>query len=76
MADPRRRWWNFWLLQAVICYAVYNAFEFVRSQIEGSRADSVIHGRYIISTERFLHIFKQGGSSAEACREARSLAGT
>jgi len=59
MADPKRRWWNFWLIQAAICYAAYNAFEFVRSQIEGSRPDSIIHARYIISTERFLHIFRE-----------------
>jgi hypothetical protein len=59
MADPRRRWWNFWAIQAAVCYAGYNAFEFVRSLIEGSRADSVIHARYIISTERFLHIFRE-----------------
>ena len=28
MGDPRRRWWNFWAVQAAICYAGYNAFEF------------------------------------------------
>jgi len=59
MADPKKRWWNFWLIQAAICYAGYNAFEYVRSLIEGSRADSIIHARYIISTERFLHIFRE-----------------
>ena len=59
MADPRRRWWNLWLIQAAVCYAGYNAFEFVRSQIQGSFADSIIHARYIISTERWLHIFHE-----------------
>src|SRR4051812_24114501 len=59
MGDARRRWWNYWPVQAVICYAGYNAFEYVRSLIEGSRTDATIHARYIISTERFLHIFRE-----------------
>lgn len=59
MADPRRRWWNYWVVQAIVCYAGYNAFEWVRSQIQGARADSVIHARYIISAERLLHIFRE-----------------
>jgi len=61
VADPRRprTWWTFPLTQAVFCYAVYNGFEWVRSQVEGSRAQSIIHARQIISTERFLHIFHE-----------------
>jgi hypothetical protein len=59
MAKAGRRWWDFWLIQAVICYALYNAFEWVRSQIEGSRVDAVINARHLISTERFLHIFHE-----------------
>ena len=61
MADPRRprTWWSFWLTQAVFCYAVYNGFEWVRSQVEGSRVQSIIHARQIISAERFLHIFHE-----------------
>ena len=59
MADPKKRWWNFWLIQAAVCYAAYNAFEYVRSLIEGSRADAVIHARQVISAERFLHIFHE-----------------
>ena len=54
-----RHWWDFWLVQAVICYALYNAFEWARSQVEGSRVEAVIHARHIISTERFLHIFHE-----------------
>ena len=54
-----RRWWDFWLIQAVICYALYNAFEWVRSQIEGSRVDAIIHARNVISAERWLHIFHE-----------------
>ncbi len=59
VGDSRRRWWNFWLLQAAICYGYYNLFEFVRSKVEGSRLDAVIHARHLISTERFLHIFHE-----------------
>ena len=59
MASPGRRWWDFWLVQAVICYGLYNAFEWMRSQIEGSKVDALIHARHIVSTERLLHIFHE-----------------
>ena len=61
MADPRRprSWRNFWLTQAVVCYAVYNGFEWVRSQVVGSRVQSIIHARQIVSTERVLHLFHE-----------------
>src|SRR3954451_12301048 len=78
MADPRRPWWDFGVIQAVVCYAAYTAFEFVRSQIEGSRADAIIHARHIISAERFLHIFREARVQhwvvpcAPACDVART----
>src|SRR5438874_4360914 len=59
MARAGRRWWDFWLVQAVICYGLYNAFEWVRSQNEGSKVDAIIHARHIISSERLLHIFHE-----------------
>ena len=59
MAAAGRRWWDRWFVQAPICYAFYNGFEWVRSQVEGSRLDAVVHARHIISTERLLHIFHE-----------------
>ncbi|MBV8161141.1 MAG: phosphatase PAP2 family protein [Acidimicrobiia bacterium] len=59
MTRPGRRWWDFWLLQAVICYVAYEVFEWARGQVQGSRAASIVHARNIISTERFLHIFHE-----------------
>ena len=53
------RWWNFWLVQAVICYVAYEVFEWARGEVQGSRAASIIHARNIISIERFLHIFHE-----------------
>jgi hypothetical protein len=57
MAVAGRRFWDRWWIQAPISYAVYNGFEWVRSQVEGSRLDAIVHARHIISTERLLHIF-------------------
>src|SRR5205814_7603553 len=59
MAAAVRRWWDRWFIQAPICYAFYNGFEWVRSQVEGTRLDAVVHARHIISTERLLHIFHE-----------------
>ena len=59
MAAAGRRWWDRWFVQAPICYAFYNGFEWVRSQVEGSRLDAVVHARHIISSERLLHIFHE-----------------
>ena len=59
MAAAGRRWWDRWFVQVPICYAFYNGFEWVRSQVEGSRLDAVVHARHIISSERLLHIFHE-----------------
>lgn len=55
----RRRWWDRWFVQAALCYGYYNAFEWVRSQLEGSRADALKNAFAVIHLERVLHIFHE-----------------
>jgi hypothetical protein len=46
-------------VQAPVCYGYYNGFEWVRSQLEGSRREALVHARQIVSTERALHLFHE-----------------
>ena len=47
------------MIQGAVCYALYNAFEWVRSRVQGSRHQGVIHARNVIAAERYLHIFRE-----------------
>jgi len=55
----RRRWWDRWFVQAALCYGYYNAFEWVRSQLEGSRRAAVANALDVIHAERVLHLFHE-----------------
>jgi hypothetical protein len=80
MAAAGRRWWNWWPIQAAVCYAFYNGFEFVRSQIEGSRTDAVANALQVIHAERVLRLFHEARvehwilSCAPACSVATTSA--
>jgi PAP2 superfamily protein len=55
----RRHWWERWWAQAPICYGFYNGFEWVRSQLEGSRHDALLNAYQVIHAERILHLFRE-----------------
>jgi hypothetical protein len=46
-------------VQAPLCYASYNAFEWVRSRVEGSRTEAVANAHQVIDAERKLHLFHE-----------------
>ena len=54
-----RRWWDRWFVQVPLCYGYYNAFEWVRAQIEGSYKDALANAFDIIHAERVLHLFHE-----------------
>src|SRR3954451_22561277 len=80
MAAAGRRWWNWWPIQAAVCYGFYNGFEFVRSQIEGSRTHAVANALQVIHAERVLRLFHEARvehwilSCAPACSVATTSA--
>ena len=55
----RQHWWERWWAQPPLCYGFYEAFEWVRSQIEGSRHDAVLNAYQIVHAERILHLFRE-----------------
>jgi PAP2 superfamily protein len=59
MADAARRWFDRFWIQAPLCYGLYNAFEWVRSKVEGSRVDAVDNANQVIHAEKQLHLFHE-----------------
>ena len=54
-----RKWFDRWWLQAVIVYGFYNGFEWIRSQVQGSRVDALRNAHQVIHAERVLHLFHE-----------------
>jgi membrane-associated phospholipid phosphatase len=59
MAGTARRWFDRVWIQAPLCYGLYNGFEWVRSKVEGSRADAFDHAHQVIHAEQRLHLFHE-----------------
>ena len=59
MAAGGRKWFDRWWLQAVIVYGFYEGFEWIRSQVQGSRVDALHNAQQVIHAERVLHLFHE-----------------